>query len=59
MSLTEAASRLRVLAEAHARKGVTETPSGGYDVSALEMDAVTFAAAFLSVFTEALEDVTA
>lgn len=58
MNLPEAANRLRILADAYHGKRVRQygtNPSFGFEVSATELEAVTFAAAFLSVFVESLE----
>lgn len=60
MTFSEVTNRLRNLAESYHAGSVpiSRDPDGdpGFIVTYLELDAVTFAAAFLSVFVEALED---
>lgn len=58
VNLPEAANRLDILADAFTHHRVSKTSDDGYVVSKLELEAVLFAAGFLGIFAEVLEEVT-
>lgn len=55
MNLTDAAYRLNVLAQSHQAGLVERGDQGQLLVSTKELEAITFAAAMLGVFVEALK----
>lgn len=56
MNLTEASARLNVLARSHNAGLVEHGDNGQMLISTKELEAITFAAAMLGVFVEAMEE---